>query len=77
MEESVRLCRIWGRVVLETRLPVGKVMPLFIFLLQYKPSRGPVVDWETGENCQMGYSIFLFLSLLCGSLLFWDSHFKG
>lgn len=28
MEEAVRLCRIWGRVVLETRLPVGKAMPL-------------------------------------------------
>ena len=33
-----------------------------LVLLWYKPSSGTVVEWETGENCQMGYSVYLFAS---------------
>lgn len=28
-----------------------------------------MVDWETGENCQMGYSIYLFVSPMWVSLI--------
>lgn len=62
MEEAVGLCKSW-----EPDLWAKPCCSLI--LLQYKPSRGTVVDWETGGNCPVGYSIGFFVSPVHASLV--------